>query len=28
MFVGHLRKDYEIEEMVRPIGKPRKEGEK
>jgi hypothetical protein len=28
MFVGHLRKDYEIEEMVRPVGRPKKKGEK
>jgi len=28
MFVGHLRKGYEIEEMVRPVGRPKKKGEK
>jgi len=28
MFVGYLRKDYEIEEMVRPVGRPKKKGEK
>ena len=26
MFVGQLRKDYEIEEMVRPVGRPKKKG--
>jgi len=28
MFVGQLRKDYEIEEMVRPVGRPKKKMEK
>ena len=28
MFVGQLREDYEIEEMVRPVGRPKKKGEK
>ena len=28
MFVGHLRKDYEIEEMVRPVGRPKRKGQK
>ena len=28
MLVGHLRKDYEIEEMVRPVGRPKKKTEK
>jgi len=28
MFVGHLRKNYEIEEIVRPVGRPKKKGEK
>ena len=28
IFVGHLRKGYEIEEMVRPVGRPKKKGEK
>jgi len=28
MFVGHLRKNYEIEEIVRPVGRPEKKGEK
>ena len=28
MFVDHLRKDYEIEEMIRPVGRPKKKMEK
>ena len=28
MFVGHLRKNYEIEEIVRPVGRPKNKGEK
>jgi len=28
MFVGRLRKDYEIEKMVRPVGRPKKRREK
>ena len=28
MFVGQLREDYEIEEMVRPVGRPKKKMEK
>jgi hypothetical protein len=28
MFVGQLRKHYEIEEMVRPVARPKKKTEK
>jgi len=28
MFVDHLRKDYEIEEMARSVGRPKRKGQK